>query len=178
MLALLRRRGLPTANPCLFTLQLLRQRRQRVPMMREQMLKAMWGTVAKVRTTPPIPKRRLGTGADDVRSLATARRRRVISSRLTPPDGGDGLRQLNPSAAAPFLYSVSPILDRLLLYASADDAPSDSDGDRADAIGIRRDPSFSMLQCVYPLSGNDCGRREHISAEDLDLIRSSVSDLG
>lgn len=92
------------------------------------------------------------------------------------------LKQVNARTAAPFLYSVSPISDRLLLF----EQPFHKDYDEDDDFDSSRSPCSSMLECIYPLSGirhhDDSASQSDdvdvIDTDDLEILRGSVSDLG
>lgn len=103
------------------------------------------------------------------------------ASRLLVSDP-QALKRVDTREAAPFLYSVSPISDRLLLFASAFDSAASTGANYGDAGGTAsvgtRSPFSSMLECVYPLESGCTHRGEHVTPEDLELIRSSVSDFG
>ena len=106
---------------------------------------------------------------------------RMKASRLLVSDP-QALKRVDTREAAPFLYSVSPISDRLLLFASAFDSAASTGANHGDAGGTAsvgtRSPFSSMLECVYPLESGCTHRGEHVTPEDLELIRSSVSDFG
>eukprot|EP00956_Cyclotella_meneghiniana_P013176 scaffold18841_cov83-Cyclotella_meneghiniana.AAC.10 len=106
---------------------------------------------------------------------------RMKASRLLVSDP-QALKRVDTREAAPFLYSVSPISDRLLLFASAFDSAASTGANHGDAGGTAsvgtRSPFSSMLECVYPLESGCTHRGEHVTREDLELIRSSVSDFG
>lgn len=87
---------------------------------------------------------------------------KMKASRMIKPNN---LKETNVSAAAPFLQSVSPISERLLIHAvssETNEANTTKDGKLAP-----RSPRDSFLQCTYPLS----------SLQSSDILRSSVSDL-
>ena len=92
---------------------------------------------------PPPPRRRFQTSAE-YREWQT----KVIESRLQVPT--NALQSLNLEQEAPFLFSVSPMADRLELYGISN-APLAS-------------PHESMLECRYPL-------------EKDKLLRNSVTDF-
>ncbi len=145
---------------------------------------------------------------------------RMISSRLTLDDINADINPTHPTqpthssnhgeketrrwlvpvpvkTAAPFLYSVSPISDRLLLYEHKnigdETQQRDNDSKKDDP---KRSPYDSMLECIYPLSEsryNDqadvenkednhqyqhTNRNNTMNKNDLDILRASVSDLG
>ena len=110
---------------------------------------------------------------------------RMINSRC--------LTQVNAKTAAPFLYSVSPMSDRLLLYAAAHEDDEQDKNDETDStIATRssgkKSPSSSMLECIYPLSESRYSHHhgcvntsetimdKKVDASDLDILRASVSD--
>ena len=112
---------------------------------------------------------------------------RMINSRR--------LTQVNAKTAAPFLYSVSPMSDRLLLYAAAHEDDEQDKNDETDRTittsnsGKKsRSPSSSMLECIYPLSESRYSHHhgcvntsktimdKKADASDLDILRASVSD--
>lgn len=86
------------------------------------------------------------------------------------------LKQVSPRTAAPFLYSVSPISERLLLFAQSHDNDIEDDGSKS--------PNSSLLECIYPLSGtrhhadSKSDKNDIINTTDLDILRASVSDFG
>ena len=77
------------------------------------------------------------------------------------------LTQVNAKTAAPFLYSVSPISDRLLLYAHHETANTNtttsSSGSSSSSSGSSsgKSPSSSMLECIYPLSESRYTNHHH-----------------
>jgi acyl-CoA hydrolase len=95
------------------------------------------------------------------------------------------LTQVNAKTAAPFLYSVSPISDRLLLYAhheTANTTTSSSGSSVSSSSG--KSPSSSMLECIYPLSEsrytnhhhNHNHNHNHQNDQDDDQHGSSTSE--
>ncbi len=81
------------------------------------------------------------------------------SAAIMPPAN---LKQVSVKEDAPFLYSVSPISDRLLLYAYEEEESANvSDGSSAQStptgttgssIAHGKSPFSSLLECIYPLS--------------------------
>ena len=88
------------------------------------------------------------------------------------------LTQVNAKTAAPFLYSVSPISDRLLLYANHETANTISSSSSSSG----KSPSSSMLECIYPLSEsrytnhNHNHNHNHQNDQDDDQHGSSTSE--
>ena len=88
------------------------------------------------------------------------------------------LTQVNAKTAAPFLYSVSPISDRLLLYANHETANTISSSSSSSG----KSPSSSMLECIYPLSEsrytnhNHNHKHNHQNDQDDDQHGSSTSE--
>eukprot|EP00547_Thalassionema_nitzschioides_P012824 CAMPEP_0194255722 /NCGR_PEP_ID=MMETSP0158-20130606/35111_1 /TAXON_ID=33649 /ORGANISM="Thalassionema nitzschioides, Strain L26-B" /LENGTH=482 /DNA_ID=CAMNT_0038994171 /DNA_START=117 /DNA_END=1566 /DNA_ORIENTATION=+ len=93
----------------------------------------------------------------------------MIASRMKRPDF---LEQVDVSVAAPFLQSVSPMSERLIIQeiskkSNVVDAKQDEDGELAP-----RSPLDSMIQCTYPLSSSNP------SDVGVEILRTSVSDFG
>ena len=95
---------------------------------------------------------------------------RMRETSMALPSGNTGtavlsrLQRVHARVEAPFLYSVSPISDRLRIFAnSGNNAQSSS-------------PYTSMLECMYPLSGIDHDG-DRIPTDDLDILRASISDF-
>ena len=88
------------------------------------------------------------------------------------------LTQVNAKTAAPFLYSVSPISDRLLLYANHETANTNTSSSSSSG----KSPSSSMLECIYPLSEsrytnhNHNHKHNHQNDQDDDQHGSSTSE--
>mmetsp|Transcript_15983 Transcript_15983/g.24006 ORF Transcript_15983/g.24006 Transcript_15983/m.24006 type:complete len:577 (+) Transcript_15983:21-1751(+) len=102
------------------------------------------------------------------------------------------LKQVNARTGAPFLYSVSPISDRLLLYAHDHDDKDKEESKICNNISNDNNPNVgdsssgktpfsSMLECIYPLSESRLSEKHqhgNFNRRDLDILRASVADLG
>lgn len=75
---------------------------------------------------------------------------------------------MNVSIAAPFLQSVSPISDRLLIH----EVSKKSNKDIKEEELVPHSSFDSMLQCTYPLSFNDSPDAR------TNFLRTSISDFG
>jgi len=135
-----------------------------------------------VSTSTRIHKRCFQSRADYEQWTHRMKTSRMITSspRLT---------QVNAKTAAPFLYSVSPISDRLLLYSYAahEEEDKNDENDSTSTTTSGKSPFSSMLECIYPLSESRYSNHHGYSssetimdkktdASDLDILRASVSD--
>jgi acyl-CoA hydrolase len=133
--------------------------------------------------SPRIHKRCFQSRADYEQWTHRMKTSRMITN---PPR----LTQVNAKTAAPFLYSVSPMSTRLLLYAAheEEDNKNDDTDSTITTISSGKSPSSSMLECIYPLSesrylnhhgyvySSEIIMDKKTDARDLDILRASVSD--
>ena len=164
-------------------------------------IETLVSTSTRTRTSTSTNKRCFQTRADYEQWT-----HRMKSSRMIISSPRTRLTQVNAKTAAPFLYSVSPISDRLLLYqysyaaAQHDHEVEEDKNDENDSISNTsntttcssgKSPFSSMLECIYPLAesrysnhhdhdhDHDHGyssETKKTDASDLDILRASVSD--